>query len=75
MGTALVESLVDWARVKGDVRKLEAACLGWNEPFIALLAMTGFIEEGRSAQSWMVRLEGGGTEYDDIVHMGLWIGK
>lgn len=75
VGTALVETLVDWARVKGDVQKLEAACLGWNEPVIAMMLKAGFREEGRSVRSWMVRLESGGTEYDDIVHMGLWIGK
>ena len=75
VGTALVEALVDWARVNGNVRKLEAACLGWNEPVIGMLKAVGFQEEGRSDRSWMVRLEGGGTEYDDIVHMGLWIGK
>ncbi|NIP33440.1 MAG: GNAT family N-acetyltransferase [Thermoplasmata archaeon] len=75
VATALVENLVEWARVKGDVRKLEAACLGWNEPVIAMLKGAGFTEEGRSERSWMVRLEGSGTEYDDVVHMGLWIGK
>ncbi len=75
VGTALVENLVEWARVKGDVRKLEAACLGWNEPVIAMLRGVGFSEEGRSDRSWMVCLDGGGTEYDDVVQMGLWIGK
>jgi GNAT superfamily N-acetyltransferase len=75
VGTALVGSLVDWARVGGEVEKLEAVCLGWNGPFIALLARTGFTEEGRSSRSWRVRLDDGGTEYDDIVNLGLWIGE
>jgi RimJ/RimL family protein N-acetyltransferase len=75
IGTALVEGLVEWAHLKGDVRKMEAACLGWNEPVIEMLKGAGFREEGRSDRSWMVRLDGGGTEYDDVVHMGRWIGK
>jgi len=75
VGTALVGSLIEWARVMGDVRKLEAVCLGWNEPVIGMLKGAGFHEEGRSARSWMVRLDGGGNKYDDVVHMGLWIGK
>jgi GNAT superfamily N-acetyltransferase len=75
VATALVETLVDWAQVKGDVRKLEAACLGWNEPVLALLAKMGFSEEGRSDRSWMVQVEGEGTKFDDIVHFGLWIDK
>ena len=75
VASTLVENLVEWSRVKGDVRKLEAACLGWNEPVIAMLKGLGFAEEGRSDRSWMVRLEGGGTEYDDVVRLGLWIGR
>jgi GNAT superfamily N-acetyltransferase len=75
VATILVENLVEWAKVKGDVRKLEAACLGWNGPVISMLGNLGFTEEGRSERSWMVRLEGGGTEYDDVVHLGKWIGR
>jgi RimJ/RimL family protein N-acetyltransferase len=75
VGTALVEALVDWARAGGEVRKVEAPVLGWNEPVLALLRKMGFEEEGRARRAWMVRPEGGGEEgYDDIVHMGLWIG-
>jgi len=75
VGTALVRALVDWARVMGDVSKLEAAFLGWNGSVVGMLRDAGFQEEGRSERSWMVRLDDGGTEYDDIVHMGLWVGK
>lgn len=75
VGTALLTNIVEWARGKGDVRKLDAACLGWNEPVIALLLKAGFEEEGRSVRSWMVRMDEGGTEYDDIVHLGLWMDK
>jgi GNAT superfamily N-acetyltransferase len=80
VGTGLLEALIDWARVGGEVLKLEAPALGWNEPVLALLRRLGFEEEGRVRRAWMVRTEGGDDEghddegYDDIVHMGLWIG-
>jgi GNAT superfamily N-acetyltransferase len=75
VGSALVGALVEWAKVKGDVQKLDAACLGWNDPVIEMLKGAGFREEGRSDRSWMVHLSGNGTDYDDIVRMGLWIGE
>ncbi len=73
VGTALLESLVNWARARGDIRKLDAAFLGWNRPVVTMLKKAGFEEDGRSRRSWMVRLDNGDVEYDDIVHMGLWI--
>jgi RimJ/RimL family protein N-acetyltransferase len=65
--------MLEWAREQGNIRKVEAAFLGWNEPVIAFLGKMGFTEEGRAKGSWMVVDAEGGTEYDDIVHMGLWL--
>lgn len=74
VGTALLEALKDWARFRGDVHKLEAACLGWNTPVRALLAKSGFSEEGVAEGAWMVLTGSGEVEYDQIVHFGLWLG-
>ena len=74
VGTVLLEALIDWAKVGGEVHKLEAPALGWNEPVVALLRKVGFEEEGRDRRAWMVRTDGGDVEFDDIVHLGLWIG-
>ncbi len=73
VGAMLLESLVTWARAQGDIRKLEAAFLGWNQPVVAMLTKAGFEEEGRSRRSWMVRTTDGAETYDDLVIMGLWL--
>ena len=73
VGSALVRAMEDWARQRGDVRKLEAACLGWNEPVLAMLRTMGFEEEGRARRSWMVTDEAGEVAYDDVVQMGRWL--
>jgi putative acetyltransferase len=73
VGSALLEALTSWARARGDVRRLEAAVLGWNTPVISLLERHGFEEEGRARGGWMVRTEAGSVEYDDVVHYGVWL--
>lgn len=74
VGSSLLAALEEWARSGGEVRKLEAAFLAWNEPVRALLERAGFQVEGQRAGSWMVRTEEGSTEYDDVVTMGRWVG-
>jgi len=37
VGTVLLESLVNWARARDDIRKLDAVFLGWNQPVVAML--------------------------------------
>jgi GNAT superfamily N-acetyltransferase len=73
VGGTLLESLVTWAKAQGDIRKLEAVFLGWNQPVVAMLTKAGFEEEGRSLRSWMVRTADGAVDYDDVVFMGLWL--
>ncbi len=73
VGSALLESLVTWARAQGDIRKLEAASLGWNQPVVEMLTKAGFEEEGRSRRSWMVRNAEGAEDYDDLVVWGKWL--
>jgi RimJ/RimL family protein N-acetyltransferase len=73
IGSALLESIVTWARTQEDVRKLEAVCLGWNQPVFAMLLKAGFEEEGRSRRSWMVRTAEGAEDYDDLVIWGMWL--
>ena len=74
VGSALITSLVDWAKARGDVRKIEVPALGWNEAVLGLLRKHGFQEEGRSTKAWKVRTQEGHDEFDDIVTMGLWVG-
>lgn len=73
VGTALVGNLVRWASARGDIQKLEAPVLGWNEAMTDMLGKMGFREEGRADRAWMIRNGDGEVSYDDIVYMGLWI--
>ncbi len=74
VGRAMLEALIEWARAGGQIHKLEAPALGWNEAVMGMLGRLGFEEEGRARRAWMARTDGGEDEYDDVVHMGLWIG-
>jgi len=73
VGTVLLESLVNWARARDDIRKLDAVFLGWNQPVVAMLMKAGFEEEGRARRSWKVRTADGTEDYDDLVIMGMWL--
>ncbi len=74
IGSALLDGLIEWAIGRGDIRKLEAAYLGWNEPVLALVASKGFEVEGRGKRSWLVISEDGSEGYDDVVTIGRWLG-
>ena len=74
VGTALLDAFVQWAVRRGDVRKIEAAFLGWNEAVLNLLTSRGFEEEGRGKRSWSVIFEDGFEGYDDVVTMAKWLG-
>lgn len=74
VGDAMMEGLLSWARQQGDVNRLEAMFLGWNEPARAFLAKHEFEEEGRRARAWKVRVADGSVDYDDIIHLGRWVG-
>jgi GNAT superfamily N-acetyltransferase len=74
VGSALVGTLMDWARARGDIHKLEAPVLGWNEAMMDMLTKMGFREEGRAKRAWMVKTTDGGIGYDYIVYMGIWVG-
>ena len=63
VGTALLQSAVDWAREAG-VRKLELHVFPWNEAAIALYDRFGFEREGFRKQHYRR-----GGEYVDAILM------
>jgi RimJ/RimL family protein N-acetyltransferase len=73
VGSTLVGNLIKWASARGDIHKLEAPVLGWNEAMTGMLSSLGFREEGRADRAWMVRNGQGDVSYDDIIYMGKWI--
>jgi RimJ/RimL family protein N-acetyltransferase len=66
-GRALLGALVDWARQRPELRKIELWVRASNHPAIALYQGLGFVEEGRLREH--VRVADG--VYVDDVCFGL----
>jgi L-phenylalanine/L-methionine N-acetyltransferase len=64
VGTALLQSALDWAREEAGVRKLELHVFPWNEAAIALYERFGFEREGYRAGHYRR-----GGEYVDAILM------
>lgn len=69
IGVKLVESMVDWARTRSLLEKIELQVCVTNTPAIALYQKSGFKEEGR----WLRRIKLGDDIYVDSLMMGLWL--
>ncbi len=68
-GRALLEELINWARSKSDVHKIELLVRCENKAAIALYNSLGFAEEGRLKNR--VRLRDG--RFIDDISMGLFV--
>lgn len=66
IGTALVETAIDWARNRG-LHKLTLSVFPHNEAAIALYRKCGFVEEGRRVK----HLRRANGELWDLIDMGL----
>ena len=68
-GRALLEELINWARAKPDVKKIELLVRCENKAAIALYTSVGFVEEGRLKNR--VRLRSG--RFIDDITMALFV--
>lgn len=65
LGTAIMETMIEWAAAHPVIEKLALGVWAANEPAIALYEKMGFIEEGRKVRE--VKYANG--SYDDCVCM------
>jgi putative acetyltransferase len=70
VGRAIMNALLQWARLNARVEKVELQVRSTNEPALALYRSLGFVEEGRKTR----RLKIGPNEYIDDVYMAMWVG-
>ncbi|HEY9721951.1 MAG TPA: GNAT family protein [Oscillatoriaceae cyanobacterium] len=68
IGTHMLDTMLEWARGTGVVRKIKLRVLDTNERAIALYRSRGFVEEGRMVRDF--RVDG---EWHDVLWMGLWL--
>jgi RimJ/RimL family protein N-acetyltransferase len=68
LGGHLLDTLIAWARFRGNVRKLRLRVHAGNSAAIALYASRGFSLEGRLRGE--LRVDG---EWVDVLAMGLWL--
>lgn len=69
IGQKLTEHLIEWARSRTPLEKIELQVRSCNSPAISLYKKVGFQEEGR----WLRRVKLGDDQYVDDVLMGLWL--
>lgn len=67
VGTALMESLIEWSKNNSTLKKIWLEVFANNESGIALYKKMGFIEEGRQSKF----IKTGENEFVDNVIMGL----
>lgn len=68
IGRKLMETLIDWAKGTGIIKKINLGVRADNERAIALYKSLGFQEEGLITGTFLIE----GTYYDTC-RMGLWI--
>jgi RimJ/RimL family protein N-acetyltransferase len=66
IGTALLQTLIDWARASGVVRKIDLRVMTYNERALRLYRRFGFQVEGRHARTFCID-----GEFFDDYSMGL----
>ncbi|MHC4388942.1 MAG: GNAT family N-acetyltransferase [Planctomycetota bacterium] len=69
VGTALLQSLIDWAKGNPTIEKLCLMVFATNQPAIGFYRRMGFVEEGRRARH--VRIADGG--YVDVILMARFV--
>lgn len=69
IGQKLTQNLIEWARSRSLLEKLELHVRSINTPAIALYKKIGFQEEGR----FLRRVKLGDDQYLDDILMGLWL--
>jgi RimJ/RimL family protein N-acetyltransferase len=69
LGQKLTEHLIQWARSRTPLEKIELQVRSCNNPAISLFKKIGFQEEGR----WLRRVKLSDDQYVDDVLMGLWL--
>ena len=70
LGKALLRYLVEWARTRPAIDKIELQVRSSNLRAIQLYESEGFVEEGRKTR----RLKYGPGDYVDDLYMALWVG-
>ena len=65
LGTAIMETMIDWATANPAIEKLALGVWAHNEPAIRLYEKMGFIEEGRKVRE----VKYADDSYDDCVCM------
>jgi len=69
VGQKLTQHLIEWARSRSLLEKIELHVRSINTPAISLYKKVGFQEEGR----WLRRVKLGDDQYLDDILMGLWL--
>lgn len=69
VGQKLTQHLIEWARSRSMLEKIELHVHSINTPAISLYKKIGFQEEGR----WLRRVKLGDDQYLDDILMGLWL--
>ena len=69
IGQRLTEHLIEWARSRTPLEKIELQVRSCNSPAISLYKKVGFQEEGRCLR----RVKLADDQYADDVLMGLWL--
>lgn len=69
VGTALIRTMIDWARAHPHIEKIRLGVLGENHRAVELYRRLGFVEEARRAGEF--KLPGG--RYCDDIMMCLWV--
>lgn len=70
LGTAIMETMIDWATAHPVIEKLALGVWAANEPAIRLYEKMGFVEEGRKVRE--VKYADG--SYDDCILMYRFVG-
>jgi RimJ/RimL family protein N-acetyltransferase len=69
IGTALLQSLIDWAKENPIIEKVALEVFATNQPAIGFYRKMGFVEEGRRARH--VKIADG--EYVDVILMARFV--
>jgi RimJ/RimL family protein N-acetyltransferase len=69
VGQKLTEHLIEWARARTPLEKIELQVRSCNNPAISLFKKVGFQEEGR----WLRKVKLSDDQYVDDILMGLWL--
>lgn len=68
IGAHLLDTLLDWARGTGIIRKIKLRVLDTNQRAIALYRARGFVEEGRLERDFLVD-----GAWHDVLLMAHWL--